>query len=196
MSLKAITWAFDSDIESSSMKFVLVALADNSDSEGMAWPCIKTICRKTGLERKTVILALDLLEKGGFIKDSKRRKGNTRQVKVYQLACLKEYPNSPKNGTVPVLTGKSAVFAVKECRKRNTEPSVPLKEPGSPRNATRSIMDIKDRITAKYTIAEDIKNRFSSEVSTGRIWDDDEHKTAYVSYCREIKALNKQLATL
>jgi len=88
MSLKAITWAFDQEIGSSAAKFVLVALSDNADQNGEAWPCIKEIERKTQLERKTIIKALDFLQSKSLINDTGKRKGRTGRVPIYQLAIV------------------------------------------------------------------------------------------------------------
>ena len=109
--IKAIDWAFDTPIESSSMKFVLVALADNADANGHAWPCTETLCRKTSLDRKTVILSIDRLEQSGLISDTGQRTGRTGQVKVYKLNCILD--KAPKNGTVPFFPSKAPVFPIK-----------------------------------------------------------------------------------
>lgn len=110
MSLKALTWAFDTEIESSSCKFVLVALADYASDEGECYPSIETMVRKTSLNRKTIISCLDKLVLDGYLADSGDRKGKTQQVKVYKI--LKESQNR-----------NSSVFTRKESQKRDIEPS-------------------------------------------------------------------------
>jgi len=105
MSIEAIAWVFKQEIKPASVKFVLVALADNSGDTGEAWPAVSTICRKTSLERKTVIGALDKLCSMNLIRDSGRRMGRTNQVKVYQLL---HFSNDAENGTVPLLTVNSS----------------------------------------------------------------------------------------
>jgi len=70
---------------------VLLALADCAGGGGddsIVWPCIKTISDKTSQDRKTVISALDELERIGFLIDTGKKVGATGQVKVYQLAGL------------------------------------------------------------------------------------------------------------
>jgi Helix-turn-helix domain len=49
--LMAAVWSTDLP---SSEKMVLLALADNSNDEGVCWPSIRTICRKTSLTERTV----------------------------------------------------------------------------------------------------------------------------------------------
>lgn len=122
MSTDAITWAFKVTGLKSSVKFVLVALADNADADSMAWPSIASIVERTSLNRKTVMKAIDTLEEVGLLRDTGLRKGTTKQVKIYQL-CIKklsieEYQkrNSPKNGTVLNFPIKSTVFPHKEYR--------------------------------------------------------------------------------
>lgn len=120
MSTDAITWAFKVSGIKSSMKFVLLALADNADAEGMAWPSVASIVEKTSLDRKTVLKALDCLEECGFLEDSGLRKGTTKQIKIFRLCMEKlsteEYQNrnSSKNGTVPFFREKSPKFPHKE----------------------------------------------------------------------------------
>lgn len=88
MSIAAIVWAFDQYIKPSAAKFVLVALSDNADHKGMAWPSLKAIQEKTCLDRKTIIASLDYLEKIGTLLDTGERVGRTHQVKVYRLNGL------------------------------------------------------------------------------------------------------------
>jgi hypothetical protein len=83
--IHAIGWAFQQPIAYSSWKFVLVALADACSDEWESWTCIETIAAKTGLNRKTIIGALDQLEKLKVIEDTGKRVGRTQQVKVYRL---------------------------------------------------------------------------------------------------------------
>lgn len=91
MSISAIDWVFRQDIRPSSVKFVFLALADNASYDGdvgVVWPCLKTICEKTSQDRKTVIAALDTLEKLKLLEDTGKRTGFTGQVKVYRIIGL------------------------------------------------------------------------------------------------------------
>lgn len=85
MSHEASLWAWKAPVKKSSHKFVLVAMAERAGEEALCWPSIKRLELDTCLNRKTVITALEHLEKTGFIRDTGERKGQTRQVKVYQL---------------------------------------------------------------------------------------------------------------
>jgi hypothetical protein len=100
MSIRAIDWVFRQDMKSWVHKFVLVALADNAGDTGLAYPSTETISRKTNLHRSTVVRALDRLAEQGWIEDTGKRAGTTRQIKVYRLRWAEE---QPKSSTEPPL---------------------------------------------------------------------------------------------
>jgi hypothetical protein len=117
MSIRAIDWVFRQNaIASSQDKFVLVALADNAGDTGLAWPAVSTIALKTAQDRKTVIAALRRLQADGWIKDTGKRAGRTKQIKVYQLGWANERKESQRRN--------SSDFPMKDSQKRDTEPSV------------------------------------------------------------------------
>lgn len=168
MSIAAMNWAFSLDLQPSSVKFLLVALADNADDEGRAFPSVALLAEKTSQDRKTVIKGLDILEGKGLLKDTGKRVGKTQQVKVYRIT-----PNNPEsgtvntsdnhkknteNGTVPdvqtvpffpsnstVFPANSTVFPSKGSQKRYTESSLNHHEPsrnlGSRAKRSRSAPD-------------------------------------------------------
>jgi hypothetical protein len=128
MSLQALVWAFDLDLRPATTKFVLVALADYASDENLCFPSVQTLCDKTCLDRKTVLRALERLEELLLIRDTQKRCGSTKQVKIYVIN-----PNSPKNGTVsggqkdtkgPVFPIEQSRFSVEESQKRDTEPLI------------------------------------------------------------------------
>jgi len=129
--------AFDAQISKSSTKFVLVALADYANESGEAYPSVETICRKTSLNRKTVLAAFKDLQTIKYISDSGERKGKTQQIKVWQLHSFNSTKNgtlkesqkrdSTENGTVPKTDTKQPKNGtLKESQKRDIEPSVSL----------------------------------------------------------------------
>lgn len=114
MSFDALSWAAKQAPGSSGAKLVLLGLAECADrSHGLAFPSIAALVEFCCLDRKSVIANLDKLEAGGFITDTGRKVGQTKQIKVYQLnleSVPKAEPsqkrnssgisgNSPKNGT-------------------------------------------------------------------------------------------------
>lgn len=131
-----MTWAFAQALKPSSLKFLLVALADNADDEGRAFPSIDMLSTKTSQDRKTVIAGLDRLEELRLATDTGSRVGKTKQVKVYRLERFTEatnstvngivegQTNSPVNGTAP---GSETVPKPEQFRKRNSS-EIPSKE--------------------------------------------------------------------
>ncbi len=142
MSVEAITWALKLPIKHSSAKFVLTVLANcASGDKWLAYPSVAYLAEATGQDRKTVLANLVRLRELGFIEDSGRRMGDTKQVIVYRLLAGQQAETVPKteqsqkrnsteNGTVPKSHGKSPVFPSKQSRfsakqsqKWDTEPS-------------------------------------------------------------------------
>ena len=145
MSFEAISWACRQQVGKSSVKFVLIALANHADVQGYAWPSISMICHTTEQDRKTVISALKTLCERGMLIDTGDAKGRTKQVPMYRLSLSDEPTKSAENGpvkqhqkrnssekgTVPETTVTSAVFTHKQSQKRDTEPSRTIKEPST-----------------------------------------------------------------
>jgi DNA-binding transcriptional MocR family regulator len=149
MSIEAMQWAFNQDIKPSSMKFVLVALGDNAQHDGMAWPSIAALSEKTGQDRKTVMSALDRLEAAGYLTDTGKRTGSTGQIKVYRFNFAREKDKSPENGTlgkeyrfshqtVPNFPPKSTVFPHKSTENGTRNPQEPSKEPKGNRHKAQT----------------------------------------------------------
>lgn len=128
-----MTWAFAQPLKPSSLKFLLVALADNADDEGRAFPSVEMLSAKTSQNRKTVIGGLDELEKLGLATDTGSRVGKTKQVKVYRLKRFIEASNSTVNGIVEG-TGNSPVNGTV-----NQSESIPKTEQFQNRNSTENI---------------------------------------------------------
>lgn len=160
MSVEAITWALAQPISHSSAKFVLVVLANCASGDGnVAYPSSAYLSEATGQDRKTVLANLQRLRELGFITDTGKRVGSTKQVVVYQLNTSEngtvQEPlkrNSTENGTVPKTDGNSTVFPVKQSRfsakqsqKRDTEPSEPSCNRKSNRQSKRASGQGADR---------------------------------------------------
>ena len=89
MSIRAIAWVFQQNL-APLHKFVLVALADNANDTGLAFPSTETLARKTSMSRSSVKRALDRLVEQRWIEDTGKRTGNTKQIKVYRLTAAAE----------------------------------------------------------------------------------------------------------
>lgn len=103
LSLEAICWVFKQDVKPSSLKFVLVALANFTNADGKFWPSIAALEQITSQDRKTIIQSVSKLEELGFIKDTGKRVGTTGQIKVYVL----NWSNDTKSGTVLPIVGQT-----------------------------------------------------------------------------------------
>lgn len=55
----------------STQKFVLISLADNANDNGVCWPSVPTICRRTCLHRATVLRAITWLTEAGYLSVSR-----------------------------------------------------------------------------------------------------------------------------
>lgn len=82
MSGEVVGWAFKQRELSPTQKLVLVALADNAQDDGKAWPGKDTIVKKTGLGKSSVYRSLDELEDAGLL----RRGVDDRRIECYWLA--------------------------------------------------------------------------------------------------------------
>ena len=126
MSISALNNAFKADIKKSSLKFILVAMADYANEEGEAYPSIQTLNNKTSLNRKTIIAGLMQLETLGYLKNTGKKVGRTNSISVWQITSLVQQSqkgdslvSSPKNGTSS--SPKSGI--AKQSQKRDIEPS-------------------------------------------------------------------------
>src|SRR5258708_7103553 len=134
MCIKALAQAFECDLKPSSLKFVLVALADcANERQGMRlWPSVAHLCETTSQDRKTVLANVAELIRLGFLADTGEKMGSTGQIKVYQLTIpktvpLESTPCVPTSAsiqqceTVPetVLLRQESRFSVKESQKRD-----------------------------------------------------------------------------
>ncbi|CAM8184551.1 DnaT-like ssDNA-binding domain-containing protein [Enterobacter rongchengensis] len=94
MSRNATEWAWKTNPGSSSLKLILLSMADRADEYNLCYPSIERLVVDTSLNKKTVQAGLISLIDLGLISDTGERKGATRRVRVFSL-------NIPKNGNVP-----------------------------------------------------------------------------------------------
>ncbi|KDM92872.1 helix-turn-helix domain-containing protein [Photobacterium galatheae] len=93
MSVKVMSYVWDIPLFKGSDKLVMLCLADHSDDEGICWPSIDTIARKSGVSPTTVKSTLKKLEQGGWLfKKNRFKKAETgrlvRSNNQYQLPVL------------------------------------------------------------------------------------------------------------
>lgn len=124
MSAEATFWAWMMGVKPASAKLTLLCLADyhNTDT-GRCDPSASTIAEFTGLDKKTVPAALDMLERAGLITIDQRR-GTSPQ---YNLQIEKN--------PAPVRQKGQRILPVKK---------LPLPENGLPRNRVSTLPDNGD----------------------------------------------------
>ena len=161
MSIDAIRWAFQQPVKPASAKFVLVTIADRAGEDHCAYPSIRRIVFDTGLNRKTVLQAVQLLMKVGLLERTGEMRGATDSVPVYRLIGVpdrsnpeigtgpesgtgKQYRNSPE--AVSLFPSSGPNISAKQSQNRDTEPTKePPREPTNEpkrRNGTSSVVPI------------------------------------------------------
>ncbi|EFK9498518.1 primosomal protein [Escherichia coli] len=108
MSRHATDWAWETDPGSSSLKLILLSMADRADEYNLCYPSIERLVKDTCLNKKTVQAGLISLMKMGLISDTGERKGATKRVRVFSLNITqngnikgnREGGNEPENGNV------------------------------------------------------------------------------------------------
>lgn len=87
MSLEARNWARRIGGLSIAAKAVLMALADHADSEGKAWPKLKTLAEITSMTERHVRRQIGVLEgRGLLVREDRFRKDGGQTSNVYRLA--------------------------------------------------------------------------------------------------------------
>jgi hypothetical protein len=96
MSIKIMTAVWDREDLSSTQKLVLLALADWANDEGLCWPSIERVAKKSSLKKRAVQLAIRSLEEMQFIRrEEVIGKGNRYwiQIPVHHMhPCIKDTP--------------------------------------------------------------------------------------------------------
>jgi len=133
MSLKALSWAFETEVQSSTQKLVLLALCNFASETGKAYPTVETVCGITQAEDKAVRRALKSLTEQGLIVDTGKRTGATQQVRVYQLPNAACHSKIPQNGHLTHVEDprKTPERPPKGTPKRVAEPGTGNREPKS-----------------------------------------------------------------
>lgn len=115
MSIQAIAWAFEQQIESSMMKLLLLCFANYATEYGTAWCTIPRLQTMTGMNERTILKWIRELETLGYISDTGKREGETSRIKVYKLVAFQTHSkmqvldkggNTCKNegGNTPILS--------------------------------------------------------------------------------------------
>jgi hypothetical protein len=99
MSIKLMTAVWDREDLSSTQKLVLLSLADWANDEGLCWPSIDRLAKKTSMAGRSVQRIIRDLESMGFIRrDEVLGKGNRYWVSIPLTEC------HPCHSVTPPLT--------------------------------------------------------------------------------------------
>ncbi|MBK8916419.1 MAG: helix-turn-helix domain-containing protein [Phycisphaerales bacterium] len=116
MSVKATSWAFEQDLKTGP-KFVLVALADHCDGDGVCWPGHARVAEKCGISRQTVVEHIAFLIAAGLVRAESHRDARGKVIRTrYFLAVdgpfIQSTPPSEKDPSmsgIPTRVGGSSM---------------------------------------------------------------------------------------
>lgn len=104
MSGEVVGWAFRQRELSPTQKLVLVAIADNAQDDGKAWPGKKLLIEKTGLGKSTIYRSIEQLTEAGLMELGRDERG----VECYWLSVpQREKPS--QSGKANSRSGKALI---------------------------------------------------------------------------------------
>jgi hypothetical protein len=130
MSIKLMTAVWDREDLSSTQKLVLLSLADWANDEGLCWPSIERVAKKSSLKKRAVQLAIRSLEEMKFIRrEEVIGRGNRYwiQIPMHEMhPCIKDMtpvhemhetgaPDAPNTSKIHQLTTKYIRRELPEC---------------------------------------------------------------------------------
>ena len=94
MSNRALNWAFEQTTGSSTIKLVLLKLADQANDDGRCWPSLRWIVKHTELSERAIRDSIRRLEKLGLLFTVHRRDetGSINLTNIYQLKIRENVP--------------------------------------------------------------------------------------------------------
>nr|DAX64720.1 MAG TPA: helix-turn-helix domain protein [Caudoviricetes sp.] len=110
MSIRIMSQVWDMEIEDSTTKLTLMALADFSDDEGYCYPSYEVLAKKISKSKRTAIRAVEKLTELGFLQKEKRELNDgTSRTNLYKIVS----ENERVTQTPPMMTnGKEAVTSI------------------------------------------------------------------------------------
>jgi len=91
MSIKAVTWAFEQQLNDSVAKLVLIGIADRYNTElGYAYPAVRWLAKVADCSERTVQRKITFLDENGFISILRThpKDGRTKGANKYSLPML------------------------------------------------------------------------------------------------------------
>lgn len=91
MSIEAMNWAYQQTTGRSTAKSVLVALANQADSDGKCWPSIAYIAKRVEIEPRSVMRNITYLIDNGFMERERRGgDGEGRKTNIYHMKMQRD----------------------------------------------------------------------------------------------------------
>lgn len=110
MSIRIMSQVWNMEIDDSTTKLTLMALADFSDDEGYCYPSYEVLAKKISKSKRTAIRAVEKLAELGFLQKEKRELDDgTSRTNLYKIVS----ENERVTQTPPMMTnGKEAVTSM------------------------------------------------------------------------------------
>lgn len=110
MSIRIMSQVWDMEIDDSTTKLTLMALADFSDDEGYCYPSYEVLAKKISKSKRTAIRAVEKLAELGFLQKEKRELNDgTSRTNLYKIVS----ENERVTQTPPMMTNeKEAVTSM------------------------------------------------------------------------------------
>lgn len=110
MSIRIMSQVWNMEIDDSTAKLTLMALADFSDDEGYCYPSYEVLAKKISKSKRTAIRAVEKLTELGFLKKEKRELNDgTSRTNLYKIVS----ENERVTQTPPMMTNeKEAVTSM------------------------------------------------------------------------------------
>lgn len=110
MSIRIMSQVWNMEIEDSTTKLTLMALADFSDDEGYCYPSYEVLAKKISKSKRTAIRAVEKLAELGFLQKEKRELNDgTSRTNLYKIVS----ENERVTQTPPMMTnGKEAATSM------------------------------------------------------------------------------------
>lgn len=103
MSIRIMSQVWDMEIEDSTTKLTLMALADFSDDEGYCYPSYEVLAKKISKSKRTAIRAVEKLTELGFLQKEKRELNDgTSRTNLYKIVS----ENERVTQTPPMMTNE------------------------------------------------------------------------------------------
>lgn len=91
MSIRIMSQVWNMEIDDSTAKLTLMALADFSDDEGYCYPSYEVLAKKISKSKRTAIRAVEKLAELGFLQKEKRElKDGTSSANLYKILSEKD----------------------------------------------------------------------------------------------------------